>query len=267
MFNKKRDKEERRSHEEFVKDRDRRRNVFPWILGTFLVIIVGVSLIALWLGFNHSYFNVDRVDIVGNRLLSDEEFVKELGLTGGQNIFKLKTAEIESKTMEIVGVQEAKAKKILPDQLIINVVEDIDLGFVTVENGFLLVKGDLTVDRFEEKLSPENQKDLIKIIGADYTDLTVGSTISEDRGQLELLRNITDHQLYKITREIDFGKKNGKTHVILDSGTVVELGDLKETDYKLSIVEKIVEDLNKQDIVAKEIILNQGTNPIVVIED
>lgn len=239
---------------------------FFWILGTFLILLVGFLAIIAALGLNHSYFKVDNYVITGNLTKSNEEIIEGLNLGKDQSIFTLDTDKIEESLMTMGDFESVEVKKVVPDSLKINIVEDKYIGYIQVDNGYLLIGANLLVEEHKEELTDLEKNELFKITGAGYDNLTLGANVSNLEREMKFLNDLKNHVLSTITTEVDFGAENGKVTISIKPETTVVFGDLTETDYKLSLVEKIVADLQAKEISPKEIILDGSPNPVVVTD-
>lgn len=239
---------------------------FLWILGTFLVLLLGLAIIAVALGLNHPYFDIDREVVKGNITKTDDEIIDIIGLKDGENIFKFDAKKAEAKLKNEGDYSSVEVKKQLPDTLLIDIVEKETIGYVNVKNGYLLVGADLKIKDYTEDLKDEEKDNLIRIINAGYDELTIGNKVTALSKEEDFLRNLTNHPLASITKEVDFGGEAGKATMLIKPNILVNFGDLKENDYKIALLERVVEDIQKKDIKAKEIILDSTPNPIVVTE-
>ena len=164
------------------------------------------------------------------------------------------------------SIESVEVKKVMPDTIKIDIVEDEYIGYIQVDNGYLLVGANLKVEEHVEELSEEEKDSLIKISNASYDVLSIGSDVSSLDREMVFLSDLINHVLRKITTEVDFITETDKVIIKLKPGTIVEFGELKEADYKIALIEKVISDLQSKDISAKEIILDGTPNPIVVTE-
>lgn len=267
MFNKKKNKfEDRQSHQEFIESRSRKPRTFLWILTTFFIIALGLSGIGVYLGLSHPYFEIKNLDLSGNRNISYEEIKESLGSYMGENIFSTKTSDVENKLRENPKIVSCEVKKILPNKLKINLVENVDLAYISVDNGYLVVGGDLMINRHEGDLTEEEKDKMIRIMNAGYDTLSIGNKLTSKEDEISFIKSLLDHDLSKYTRELDFGEIENSVKIRVNSETWVSLGDTSDPDYKFSLVESILSDLKSKNVKAKEIILNGTDNPIVVMD-
>lgn len=237
-----------------------------WILVTFLILAIGLAIIAVSLGLKHPYFKVDNFEINGNIINTDEEIISQLDSVKDKSIFSVKTDEVKKNIESLGNIESVEVKKVMPDTIKIDIVEDEYIGYIQVDNGYLLIGANLKVEQHVEELSEEEKDSLIKISNAGYDVLSIGSDVSSQDREMVFLTDLINHVLRKITTEVDFITESDKVIIKLKPGTIVEFGELKETDYKIALIEKVISDLQSKDITAKEIILDGTPNPIVVTE-
>lgn len=258
--------EDRMSHEQYVqsKNSEKKTSIFPWILLTFIILFVGIGLIFMYMANNHSYFNLDIVTINGNTALSDEDIIQAMDLGDNPNIFKTETSVLESKVLSLEGIEKVEISKYMPDRLVVEVVEDVDFAFITVEDGYLIINGSMLIDRHVHEITEEMNDKLIRVSNASYDSLSIGQSISNDNDEINFLSKLLNHQLFTIIQEVDFGESFDNVKMTTEGGLKISFGTLDESDYKFSIIENIIDDLNKKGIRAEEIILDAGQNPIIV---
>lgn len=242
----------------------KKKNNSKWIAFTSLFIIIGLILMGAFLALTHDYFKTgDDIVVKGNILLKDEEIIEKANISK-ENFFKLNTKNIENNIKQLDNIKSVKVEKLLPNKIVINVVEDADFAYVSVDKGYLIISSDLIVDRLEKKLSEEQQNKLIKIINASYDSLQIGAKITSSPREEEFLKTLIDKDLYTVTKEIDFGEAEDDVKLRVNSHTIISFGKLEDYDYKFSLIEKIIIDLKEKKISPKEIILKDTDNPIVV---
>lgn len=270
MFKKKKydesDLSNRKIRDEHIADKKKKPRSFLWILGTSILLIGGLILIGLYLGYTHPYFTIDNIVVSGNKLVTDEQIIEAAALPKDQNILKLDASTINAKVEALDNISNVKTTKILPDTLKITLSESSDFGYIHVDKGYLIVSGDLLINRHEPELKEKDKNKLIKISNASYSTLAIGYKVSEDKNELEFIRKLIDQELVNVTREIDFGNKIKDLKMKVNQDTIIDFGKIDDLDYKFSLIEKIMVDLKSKGIKSKEIILNGTSNPVIVTD-
>lgn len=135
--------------EKYNKKRKKKNNS-KWIAFTSLFIIIGLILMGAFLALTHDYFKTgDDIVVKGNILLKDEEIIEKANISK-ENFFKLNTKNIENNIKQLDNIKSVKVEKLLPNKIVINVVEDADFAYVSVDKGYLIISSDLIVDRLEK---------------------------------------------------------------------------------------------------------------------
>lgn len=134
-----------RSAEEKARQRRKKISRLRWrkrlrLVGLFLILAVlvwgGVKL------YNSSFFNIRKVEVEGNRHLSDEQVIELSGVTSRTSLLKLSTREIEEKLLNHSWIKGVEAERHLPNSLEIKVVERVPAAIIPLKEGFVLVDGD-----------------------------------------------------------------------------------------------------------------------------
>lgn len=270
MFKKKKyddsDLANRKIREEHVADKNKKSRSFIWIMGTSILLIGGLILIGLYLGYTHPYFTIDNIVVSGNKVVTDEQIIEAAAVPKDQNILKLDASSITAKVEALDNISNVKTTKVLPDTLKITLTESTDFGYIHVDKGYLIVSGDLVINRHEPELKEKDKSKLIKISNASYSTLAIGYKVSEDKNELEFIRKLIDQELVKVTKEIDFGNKIKDLKMKVNQDTIIDFGKIDDLDYKFSLIEKIMVDLKSKGIKSKEIILNGTSNPVIVTD-
>ncbi len=270
MFKKKKydeaDISNRQTHDDYVSSRNKKPRSFLWFLVTSLILLVGLVLIGMYLAYTHPYFSIDNIVVNGNKEVTDEQIIEAIGLDKNQNIFKLNASEVTKKVESIDKISNVKTSKVLPNKLKITLSETSDLGYIAVDKGYLIISGDMMINRHEPTLEESDKDKLIKISNASYSTLAIGYKVSEDSKELEFIKKLLDQELVNVTKEIDFGNTNNNLNMRVNVDTIIDFGKIEDIEYKFSLLEKIMVDLKSKGIKAKEIILNGTSNPVIVTE-
>ena len=110
-----------------------------------VAVVAGFSLLCLF-GYDFltqcDYFRAKTLEVEGNRVLSEDEIIKEAGINPGDNILSVNISMVRKKIMANPWVAEAEVGRKIPSGIIIKIVEHkciavLDLGkeFLLNENG------------------------------------------------------------------------------------------------------------------------------------
>jgi len=234
-----------------------------------ITIVPALSLLCIF-GYDFltqsDYFRAKTLEVEGNRVLSEEEIIKEAGINTGDNILSVNLSMVRKKIMANPWVSEAEVGRNIPSGIIIKITEHkciavLDLGkeFLLNENGEI----------FKEK-APEDPGGVPVIQGLTFSDLNLSgarrtaafnavmSVLKLGRKPESILPN-SEIKLIRVDREI------GLTIHAFDETKTIKLGyDNYQDKYeRLKNVLHYVK--NGQDFPDFETVdLNNSVNRIVV---
>lgn len=241
------------------KDRGCLKSLILWLL----FFLIGISLIGIYLGLNHPFFDIKYININGNSRIEDEIILSNLDFKKGDNVFKINIDESVNKLKKIEGVEDINIKKIIPNKINVKVKELFDIGyikdgeklFIIDKNGF--VKKNTTIE--------EDLNRLIEFTSINSKNLRIGMNIAEDRNFKNLINAIRTKDFFPEIDSIDLGNLD-ESIIKFKDGLFVKF-DNDDISEEMNVLEKLLKTIYTQDINAKEIILNIGEHPIVVQED
>ncbi|QQY80540.1 cell division protein FtsQ [Keratinibaculum paraultunense] len=238
----------------------KRRKIFL----KFILFILTLGLIYLFV-FDTNFFNIEKIQIVGNGKMSYSEILNASTYTKGENIFKISKKLGEENLKKLPYIKEAKVKRKLPKTLLIQVEEREEVAIVPYIGAFVYIDEEGNVLSIKEKKA---QSKLPQIFGIELIDVIPGENLFSDDRQAhkEFLKLSKQMDLLKLMKYINFSD-NDNINIELISGIKVAFGPLDNVKYKLSFLYEILKDLDKKDITAKQILLNKGENPVVIIDD
>ena len=233
----------------------KRKNIFK-----IIIPIVLISIFVFWV-FNSTFFNIETININGNKALKKEDILKKTNITKNTNIFKMKLRKIESRLEEDPFIKSVKIKREIPNGLAINIKEreptfifkSLSKYLVSDEEGFII------------EVLKKSDKKLPLIKGFKTEASKVGENLFSNQENENLKVFIDDAKLrgilYKI-EEVDKDYAND-INIELKNSIPVEFGTLDDTKVKLRMLEEILMDIEKRDLKAKKITLNKGDQYIL----
>lgn len=129
------------------KNRTRARRVRRNLLGRSVLALqvsaVAVVLVsALWTGYSRvmasEELKVARIEVLGERFLSQGEVIQLLGPALGENILGLELDELKLKLRASPWVADATVKRTLPDTLHVEIKERVPLALAAVDRLYLM---------------------------------------------------------------------------------------------------------------------------------
>lgn len=191
-------------------------------------------------------FNISRIKVYGNSVLSDEQIVFSAGITEGVNIFSVSLNRAAKGIEEMGYIEKVKIKRRLPSTIEISVVEAVGVGYIPSENGYIVITADGRSIAATESLNGENGK-LPVIKGLKNVKYKIGSKIvSKDKKQLSALLEFlgvfsSDGHIFNMT-EIDISEISDITFKY-NKKLKVRFGADERVSYKAEVFSSILKEL------------------------
>ena len=102
--------------------------------------IIGATLIILFTtfisekNFTIKNFTINEIRFENNKIVSNEELIKDLSFLYNKNIIFLNTAEIEKKIKKNSFIESLQVKKVYPNKLVIKIFEKQPIAIIFHEN-------------------------------------------------------------------------------------------------------------------------------------
>lgn len=237
----------------------RRRNFFK-----ILLLISLLSLVVVFV-LKTDFFSIDTIEVEGNFKLDNKSIVDRSKIYIGENIFKIKLSEAENRIRNLPYIKESEVKRKFPKTIIIDVIEREAAFLVENISMFFLVD----VDGNILELLKDNETDLPIISGLEVEDRKLGNNIfdnyeneqlkeffleSKDKGLLDKMENIDMTLLEEI-------------NITLINGISVAFGTLNNVKYRVSLLMKVLEDIEENEIPCSKIIMDRGSHPIIITDN
>ena len=208
--------------------------------------------------YSHPYMKIQDIYISGNVITDDTEIIKKLRSPIGKNILFYDPTKYEKDLMSLSYIKKAKIRKVFPKILSVKVDEEYPL-FVNNTNIYVTNTGKVTKD-----VDPEIKDRLIDIkIRNNRKDQ--GEEITSSKALMDFIKNISQASFIADISQLNLENK-------LDIGIIVQdievkFGDLNNIDKKIKLLETIILDINKKGLEVDSINLNNGENPLVVVDE
>lgn len=229
--------------------------------------LFAIILIILYLFvFKTDYFSVKNIEVVGNKKLSNSEIIKASLCNKGENILKVNTRTGEESIRRLPYVKDCKIKRKFPNTIIIQVEERKEIAAIPYSNLVALIDKEgyvLTIEKDSKNIK------LPRLIGLSKVEVKIGDNVFHQVKieNIEQFIVLSDKLgLLDKIEYIDFSDEKNVTFQI-NQDTNVAFGHLDNVKYKLDFLIKILEDLNKKKIKAKQIFFNKGENPVIVTDN
>lgn len=234
------------------------KKVFSKPFVFFLIILF--LLTVLYSLYIHPFMQISDIYISGNKNISDEQIISQISNPIGQNILTYNIADSEERISAIDTIDGVEIKKVFPNLLSIEVDETYPLFYQEEKDKTYYIDNKAKI--IENSL--ENNDGLIKIRGAKLRNIT-GENFTSSEASLNFIKAIQEFSYIDKVKEIDLENK-AEIGIMLND-IDVKFGDLNNISDKLKLLDKILNDIDQKGVLAVQIDLDNGKNPIVKVDD
>ena len=172
----------------------------------FLALITGLAkivlVVACFYGIFSSYrfithsprFNINEINLVGHKLLSNEELNSWIEPIIGKNIFKLELDRISKRLVEHPWIQSASARRVFPQGIYVEIKERTPFAKIQMEQVYVM-------DNYGVLLGADlrGTNKLPTITGIKMKNPKIGSNVADEeiiRG-LKMMRNLNQLPMFE----------------------------------------------------------------------
>ena len=208
----------------------KRRKLIKRIVILIIVLVGGGMIFAT----KSNFFNIKKVAILGNPIMSGEDVKSRTENLIGQNIFFINKQNIINEAKKNPYVQSVEIKKVYPKEVDIKISEKQGIYFIDKDGQKYILDGGTIL--LEKTDNIENRK-LVNVIGMDLKNTELGNKTIDNTRMLAFLDTF-----YEIIR-------NNPTNYNIDSIDVTDLMNIKiyigKVEGKLGNDENIPDKMNK----------------------
>ena len=217
---------------------------------TFIVLVASIAAVMLLT----PGFNIKEINVHGNSVLADEEIRRVSGLVTGVNIFGVSLGEAEDNIMSMGYVESVKIKRHLPSTINITVVEEVGVGYIKAEEGYVIITADGRcidiTDGTGEKENSIKAPSLPLITGLKDVKYKVGSVIKgENEEQLKALfaclKEFAKQGYVFNMREINMSDTDKIKFYYRGKDLCVAVGSIDKLEYKMASFGPILKELGE----------------------
>lgn len=224
----------------------------------FLIFLALASI--LYSIYLNNYMKISNIYITGNNATSDGEIIAEIGNPIGENIILYKPEKNEANIKKLPYIENASIKKVFPNLLNINVEENYPLFFQNSDGKDYYISN--TGSLLGEDIG-EFDKSLLKEIKGAKLRNEIGENFTGSEASINFLKAIQGFSYFNEVNQLNLENK-AQIGIMLND-IDVKFGDLNDIDYKLKILDNILNDSRKKSIEITAIDLDNGKNPIVKV--
>ena len=218
-----------KKNNKFILKAKRRRSIKRIII-LIMILMVGGIIFAT----KSNFFNIKKVAILGNPIMSGEDVKTRTENLIGQNIFFINKQNIINEAKKNPYVESVEIKKVFPKEVDIKISEKQGIYCIDKEGQKYVLDGGTIL--LEKTDNVENRK-LVNIIGVDIKSAEPGDKTIDNSRMLAFLE-----VFYQII-------KNNPTNYNIDSIDVTDLMNIKiyigKVEGKLGNDENIPDKMNK----------------------
>ncbi|MBD3349493.1 MAG: FtsQ-type POTRA domain-containing protein, partial [Candidatus Eisenbacteria bacterium] len=211
-------------------------------------------------------FRIREVDVRGAVVLTPGEVKQLCGVTEGESLLSLDVTEVEEAAAGSPRVARAQATRLLPDRVLIRLVEKEPLALVKTANGLIEVAGDLMV------LPPASRTPLVDlpvVTGADC-ELSEGERVEDPElaSVIELLgrARAVSRELWMEMSEIRIAPGSGLVIYTVADGAEIRVGSGALDEDGLERLAMVLRDIELSGLEAESIDLRFREQAVVRFE-
>lgn len=143
-------------------------------VGLMLVLMIAALTVFVWL-YRSDLFRVKRIEISGNKHLSDKKVDKIAEIEPTDSLVRIPLEKVKNRLLKNRWIKDVEIKRSFPNTVKIQVTERKAIAIVPVEDGNAVVdKEGLVLDNIQDI----DNVDLVLIRDLDVTEAKVGQKIS-----------------------------------------------------------------------------------------
>ena len=233
--------------------RKRRNKVIKIILLTILIIS---AIIALLLS---PVFNIQTIEVVGNKQISKEEIKSLSGIEIYENLFKVINKKVENNIKENAYINTVKVSKKIPDTIHIEVEEREASYMLEYGNGFVYVNNQgymLEISSIKKELP------ILIGISTSKEDYKAGNRLNEEDliklgTVIKIMNSAQTNGIASLITKIDISNENNYTLFLEKERKTAYLGDCSNLETRMLFLVGILE---KEKENPGEIFINMNLN-------
>ena len=234
----------------------KRRRIRLFVL-VFLLMVVGIVGFAL----RSSTFTIKYVNVEGNTLLTDREVVDQMGKVRG-NIFLYSPKEAILNLQKVEGIREVTIDKELPDRINVLVKESYILANLKGDPPYQVDNLGMVLDQGKGNVIKDRVVPLEVVWNKGVIEK--GKPLSDDSRDIDFMIALLKTKLSDNIKLVSFDKTGNIDIMVKD--ILVHFGEPDDIFKKLNNVTAALKEIQTKSIPAKEIIIKDGREMIVVTE-
>jgi cell division protein FtsQ len=222
--------------------------------GAVTAIVAVLALgIAAWVVVTSAFFDIHKIDVRGNRRLSDGEVARLSGARIGSNLLTLPLGNVRRSLLRSPWIASAEAVRSLPSTLVLRVTERSAVAWVRDPSGYAALAGDgVVVERGTE--SPDG----LVSLGSTGSSTPVGRRVRGLEAQLRVTASLDP----VFRRTVEEATVDGKeVELLLAGGTKVLYGEAESLKAKNAALSSMLRYARKNQIEVEYLDVRSPTAP------
>lgn len=213
----------------------RRNNFFKnSIFIPFILLIAALIILAF-----SPLFDITKIKIEGNSILTENTILNVSGIKEGQNILRINKNEIKQNIETLPYIDEVSIKRNWPDTLVISIKEKEAIAKIATVGAVLTLDEDANVlNSFSDNTDIDLPLiDKIEVFSYGF-DLLNTSDNEKINNILEVLKIFEKNDMLKLVEKIE---QDSNVIIYTKEGHVANIGDINDLEYKIDRIRKVVE--------------------------
>ncbi len=209
----------------------------------FILLLIAATIsICLFTPF----FNVKTLEVKGNSEISAEQILETAAIPNGINIFRVNTKKVKKALLNIPEIDSVRVRRLVPSKLRLEVTETKAVMYFSFTSGYVITneKG-----RVMAKVDTIENPNLLNITGLEIKNAEICKKVSvQDTDKFDIILNTIDAlSRAGLLQEIRSGHFDDmqNVHFFLHDGTKIIFGKMADLDYKLSVLTKVLVQVNR----------------------
>ena len=217
-----------------------RRRVLLLLL--LIAIVIGICLFT-------PFFNIKKIEVVGNTLISTEQILETASIPSNVNMFKISTRKAKKTLLTIPELESVTIRRLLPSKIKIEVTEATPVMSFPYQSGYVVTND---VGRVLSVTDSVEGMNLLNITGLEIKNAEICEKISvQDTAKFDIIINTIQFLNREgLLHEIRSGHfdNSANVHFYMHDGTKIIFGkvsDSKHLEYTISFLKKILEQAHR----------------------
>lgn len=209
-----------------------------------LTLLLAASAISICLFA--PFFNVKTIEVKGNNAISTEQILERAAIPDGSNIFRVNTKKVKKALLNIPEIDAVRIRRAFPSKIRLEITETKPAMYFSYMTGYVITNESGRVMATVDKVDDQN---LLNITGLEIKKAELCKKISvQDDDKFDIIiGTISAFSRVGILQEFRSFHLDDmqNVHAFLHDGTKIIFGNVKDMDYKLSMLTKVLVQVNR----------------------